>query len=662
MMMNRPFACAVLLSLPLLGSIAQAELQLPAVFSDGMVLQREATVPFWGRAEAGGEVSVRGEWMAAPVGCRVGEDGRWRVEIPTPEAGGPFSIEIIGETTLLLEDVLIGEVWLCSGQSNMEWKIAWTAEMFADFEKERAKHDRPLLRVFDVANTFSMTPLDDCTGRWRSCTPEAWPDFSAVAFYFGRKLQEELGVPIGLITSDWGGTPAEAWTSRPGLGTMVDFADLLKRVDEALVTGGETGTVERKQAGWWRKVEETDPGSVEGWHVAEIDVSPETTPWKAMAQPGIWNADSGLDDFEGVVWFRRTVEIPEEWAGQALILELGAIDDMDTTWFAGERVGGCEGAGLWQTPRVYEIPASLVHAGSSSIAVRAIDTGGAGGFSSEPETLRLRLADDEQAAPLSLAGPWLHRVGASMAELGAWPTAGWFHSRSPMALFNGMIAPLVPYRIRGAIWYQGEANRSRAAQYRTLFPAMITDWREHWGQGDFPFYFVQIAPYNYGGDSGEAAELREAQTFTLSLPNTGMAVTMDIGNPADIHPRNKWEVGRRLSLWALARTYGREGLVWSGPLYRDMAIEGDRIRLHFTNRAGWLSTEEEPLAYFTIAGEDRVFQAAEARIDGASIVVWSGGIEKPVAVRFAWGATDEPGLFNGVGLPAPSFRTDDWVR
>ena len=650
-------SCVLLMTLPLLSGPAHADLRLPAVFSDGMVLQRESTVPLWGWADAGREVAVRAEWMSAEVTGRADDAGRWRVEIPTPEAGGPWSITVRGETELRIEDVLIGEVWLCSGQSNMEWKISWIADAHPDYQAALARQDRPRLRVFDVENTIALTPQDDCRGAWKPCTSETWPNFSAVAFYFGRALREELDVPIGLVTSDWGGTPAEAWTSRATLESFPDFAGALQRIDEAVTTGDGGSTVEAQQAEWWKKVAATDPGSAQGWHAAELDEAE----WKEMTQPGLWAEASGLDAFDGVVWFRREVEIPEAWANRPLVLELGAIDDMETTWFAGERVGGHEGAGMWQTPRVYEIPASLAKTGRASIAVRAIDTGGAGGFSSEPETLRLRVADDDSVAPLPLAGAWRYHVGASMADLGAWPSTGWFHARSPLSLFNGMIAPLIPYGIRGAIWYQGEANRARAAQYRSLFPAMIGDWRTHWGH-DFPFYFVQIAPYNYGGDVGEAAELREAQTLTLSLPNTGMVVTMDIGNPADIHPRNKWEVGRRLALWALARTYGRSDLVCSGPLYRESKVEGKRIRLAFDNGAGWIHSEDESLTHFTIAGADRVFHPAEARIDGTTIVVWSDAVPTPAAVRYAWGAADQPSLANGVGLPAPSFRTDDWER
>ena len=322
-------------------------------------------------------------------------------------------------------------------------------------------------------------------------------------------------------------------------------------------------------------------------------------------------------------------------------------------------MGESRTGGLWNTPRRYEVPASLVRAGANSIVVCAVDTGGIGRVGKEPGDMRLSLAGAENAPAVGLAGAWKVTAGPSLKELGGWPQRAWYHQNSPSSLSNGMLEPLIPFAIRGAIWYQGESNRPRAQQYRRLFPNMITDWRQRWGQGIFPFYFVQIAPFGYGRDQGQAAELREAQLMTTALPNTGMAVTMDIGNPRDIHPRNKQDVAHRLALLARAGTYGERELAAMGPTWRSMEREPGRIRLFFDHAAGLTSGGEAPRT-FTVAGEDQIFHPAEATIDGESIVLFSDQVPDPVAARFAWGAADEPNLWNGAGLPCSSFRTDDF--
>ncbi len=651
-------ALAAPLALLLASSTPRADVRLPAVFSHGMVLQREAMVPIWGWAEPGEEVKVSASWLSGgPVITRAKEDGTWGFSLRTTEAGGPYELRISGKNEIVIWDVLLGEVWLCSGQSNMEWKIDWIKGAIEDFEAVRAKQTYPRLRLFDVENKITMTPEADCKGSWKACAPDNWSGWGAVAFYFGLELLEALDVPVGLITSDWGGTPAEAWTSRGTIAKLADFEPHLERIDAALGSGDAAPTQVELQAAWWRGVDEKDPGSPD-WSAAELDLAE----WKTMAQPVRFSAVSELAGFDGIVWIRRKVDLPAGWAGKDLSLALGPIDDMDTTWFNGEKVGGFEAMGYWNHERTYTIPGRLVRAGSNSIAIRVIDTGGEGGLTGDSQKLSIGLAGGTGPPARLLAGDWRYRVGASAADLGPFPSTSWFNQDYPTSLYNGMIAPLVPYRIRGAIWYQGESNRDRAAQYQTLFPAMIRDWRQLWRQGDFPFYFVQIAPYRYGGDTGQAAELREAQMMTLSVPNTGMAVTMDIGNPGDIHPKNKWEVGRRLSLWALAKDYGRDDLVFSGPVYKGYQKEGSRLRLLFAHTGGGLASRGGPLTHFTIAGEDRVFHPAQAEIDGETLLVSSEQVPDPVAVRYAWGCADEPNLAGATGLPASSFRTDEWER
>ena len=635
---------------------APNEVRLPAVFGDHMVLQRDAGNAVWGFGEPGGEVSVTASWDGAPVRARVDAGGRWTVTLKTPGAGGPHSIRVAGSNEIVLDDVMIGEVWICSGQSNMEWSINQVRRFYETddaWEAMLATADLPRVRLFNVARQFDGVPMDDCSGRWWTCSPESVIGFSAVGFFFGRELHAELDVPIGLIGSNWGGTVAEAWTSAEALRRHGEFDDALDRI--AAIEADE-GSVDAefaaRKADWWNTLAAKDPASKQRLYAS----SSEDAAWSGtMAVPSLWEGD--LDDFDGVLWMRRDVELPAAWAGRPLTLELGPIDDMDSTWFNGQKVGGAEEPGFWSTPRRYDVPAGVAVAGVNTVTVRVVDTGGAGGFSGEADAHALR---DATGDAIPLAGTWRWARGAEMGELPRFPTRPGIGRNSPTALFNGMIAPLVPYGIRGAIWYQGESNRTRGRQYRTLFPAMIEDWRLRFGHL-FPFYFVQIAPYGYRNDTGEAAELREAQMMTLAAsPNTGMAVTMDVGDPKDIHPLDKETVAHRLARWALSRTYGRVDLVCSGPLYRSMRVSGSKVRLTFDHVGGGLVADGGALTHFTIAGEDRVFHAAAARIDGGTVVVSSPQVTRPFAVRYGWGAADEPNLRNVEKLPASSFRTDDW--
>jgi len=443
---------------------ASADVRLPSIIGDHMVLQRELPVKVWGWADPLEKVTVTlAEQRASTVADAA---GRWQVVFSPVASGEPLEMTIEGKNTIKLSDILVGEVWVCSGQSNMQWSV----QASNNAEEEIAAAKFPQIRLFTVARNVAAHPVDDCQGQWQPCSPETVPGFSAVGYFFGRMLHKELGVPVGLINSSWGGTIAEAWTGAEGLVKEPDFVPILQR--------------------------------------------------GAVFKPNAPNQAS--------------------------------------------------------------------------------------------------------------------------------------------VLFNGMIHPLIPLGIRGAIWYQGESNCGRAAQYQKLFPALIRNWRSEWGQGDFPFLFVQLAPFRYvKADPRNCAELREAQRLTLQqVPNTGMAVTTDIGNVKDIHPRNKQEVGRRLALWALAKTYGKD-VVYSGPLYREMKIEEGKVRIFFDHVGGGLVAKGGPLTHFEVAGEDGKFVPAEAIIDANTVVVWNKEVPKPVAVRFGWRDDAEPNLFNAEGLPASPFRTDD---
>ena len=635
-----------------LATPATAEIRLPGLFGSGMVLQRDTEVAVWGWANAGETVRIQPSWSDVAYSAEAADDGRWFTRVRTPGAGGPHSIVFEGENRIQLDDVLCGEVWVCSGQSNMEWSLGTVIDADPDGREAvlaSARDDG--LRLFHVPRKVSRTPVDDVGAHWRVAAGEDVLGFSAVGFYFGRALRREVNVPVGLIESAWGGTVCEAWTSAPTLLADEDFAEPVRQVlADAAGLRDVAAELAARQQEWWQALAGHAGGErADGWHAAEFDDST----WQLAELPGPWE-QSRLGNFDGVVWYRRPVDVPAGWNGRDLQLSLGPIDDMDSVWFNGTKVGGIEVHGRWTEPRHYTVPANVIREGRNTVAVRVVDTGGGGGLVGNAEQVHLQPAGDE-AERKSLAGPWRVKASAAIADLPAFPRAASFHQNSPTALFNGMIAPLVPFGIRGAIWYQGESNRTRGAQYRRLFPSMIQDWRKHFGRGEFPFYFVQIAPYAYDGDKGQAAELREAQTMTLALPNTGMAVTMDIGNPRDIHPKNKWDVGERLARWALADVHGHD-VVKSGPLYEKMEVTGNAIRLHFRFAEGLRFGEEANC--FAIAGADGVFVPATARIDGTTVVVQSDAVTEPVAVRYAWGAADEPSLQNGAGLPAPSFRTD----
>jgi sialate O-acetylesterase len=357
-----------------------------------------------------------------------------------------------------------------------------------------------------------------------------------------------------------------------------------------------------------------------------------------------------------VVWMRTHISIPAVWKGRTLMLELGPVDEMDVSWVNGVEVGSSKIVANWNRDRIYEVPASAVTSSQLLLSIRIVNTNAQGGIFGKQEQLRIYPKGDAQEEPVLLAGDWKYRIAYRFPRITR-PN----NSHTPSVLYNGMIYPIINLAIRGAIWYQGESNQERAIQYRTIFPGMIQDWRNSWSQGDFPFYFVQLAPYRYATEH-TSAELREAQFLTLSkLRNTGMAVTLDIGNPDDIHPTNKRDVGKRLALWALANDYGKE-LVYSGPLYRGQSEEGASIRIHFDHVGSGLEARGGDLTCFEIAGEDQQYHPARAVIDGETVVVSSSEVPAPLAVRFAWSNTAEPNLFNTEGLPASSFCTDTWKR
>lgn len=652
-MKSKNFTIIVLLLA--LTSILFADAKLPAVISDHMVLQQNSKANIWGWAEPGEKIEVKGSWQwLFGSSTTTDKDGNWHLAIPTPKAGGPYEINIKANNTIAINDVMIGEVWVCSGQSNMEMGM----KMVENSDTEIAAADYPNIRLFDVARQTSSHPNQDLTGSWVRCSPETvashgtWGGFSATAYYFGRQLHKELNVPVGLISSNWGGTVAQAWTPGDMLGDFPEYDQIAKELKSYNLQEIEKRDREKMNE-WQNKVGQTDLGSKQGWERVNFDDSE----WKTMDQPVAWSKTE-LDDFDGVVWFRKYTNLPPSWANKDLIIELGPIDDIDTVYFNGQQIGQNI---TWSVKRKYTVPASVSKVGKNLIAIRVIDGQSEGGMCGKPEQMIIYPAGASVDSAATLAGSWKYKVSSHIKEVPPTPTLlKKLSSNTPSVLYNGMIAPLVPYTIKGAIWYQGESNAQKPIEYRSLFPNMVESWREKWGIGDFPFYYVQIAPYHYKGQDINSAMLREAQTFSMSTPNTGMVVVSDIGDNDDIHPKNKLDVGKRLSLWALAKTYNKKGITYSGPIYKDMKIEGDKIRVSFDYTGSGLMAKGGPLTDFTIAGPDKNFVDATAVIDGDTIVVSSDSVPNPVAVRFAFTNTNNPNLFNKEGLPASSFRTDDW--
>jgi sialate O-acetylesterase len=647
--------------LPLLAPRAQAEVRVPSIIGDNMVVQQGRKARVSGTAEPGENVTVT--FAGRTQRTIANGQGHWQVFPGSLKAGGPFILKIAGSNTLTFKNVLIGDVWICSGQSNMEWPLVNAiggTEAIAQANYQE-------IHYFIVQKNTAASPLDDVKGHWVVTTPEQVGQFSAVGYFFGRELYQRLKIPLGLIQTSWGGTPAEAWTSHDALASVHPLRPILERYQNSLRTLPERrADYERALAEWERNNIYEDPGN-KGEALGYADPALNPADWTWMNLPQFFET-AGLA-IDGAVWFRKEIDLPASWGGKDLALNLTAIDDFDITYFNGRRVGatGKDTPNSYLMQRRYKVPGSLVRSGRNVIAVRVFDRAGEGGFG-RTDLMSLAPVGAKENEAISLTGPWSYKVELALEpkrpDYGSRPELpGPTNQNSPSVLYNAMIAPLKPYAIRGAIWYQGESNAGRAYQYRTLFPTMIRDWRAAWGHGDFPFYFVQLPNWQLAKsepEESEWAELREAQTMTLRTPQTGMAVTIDIGDPNDLHPRNKLDVGKRLAAWALAETYHKK-VESSGPLYNSFSVRDDKIRIKFSHLGGGLKTPDGgPPKGFAIAGADRKFVWAETRVEGDIVVVWNKDVARPVAVRYAWADNPVCNLYNQAGLPASPFRTDDW--
>jgi sialate O-acetylesterase len=649
-----PALTAVLLSLVAQPRPALADVALPKIVSDGMLLQMRVPLRVWGWASEGEKVTVtlRGQTATATA-----HGGLWAVTLKPVEPGGPFELTVAGNNTIVVRDVAVGDVWVCSGQSNMEWPLERSANAQAEID---APAD-PLLRTFTVARQLSHAPAPEVfSGTWEGATPAARGRFSAVGYYFGRALRAARKVPIGLLHTSWGGTPAEAWTSREALSqwglpsaafaqlappTPAARAEYQRRLDAWTAAGRPSGNFD-------------DPGVsdvAKPWALPATDART----WQAMTLPTAWEK-LGAAEFDGGVWFRREVDVPVKWAGRDLELSLGALDDTDVTYFNGVVVGatGSEVPSPRQVQRRYRIPASAVRAGRALIAVRVWDRSGNGGFMGPADALWVAPAGADARERVALSGAW--RFQHERTRL-AMPNPPGLDQNLPSVLYNGMLAPLLPYAIKGAIWYQGESNTARAAQYRSLLTAMIQNWRKDWRMGNFPFLIVQLAPFMaIESEPRESAwaELREAQAqVAREIANGGLAVITDVGDEKDIHPTQKKPVGERLALAARRVAYG-EKIVASGPTLRSATVEGSKLVVRFDNVGKGLRVQGERLTGFAIAGKDERFVNADADLQGDRVVVSSPSVLSPAYVRFGWANYPVVNLWNADGLPAVPFRTD----
>ena len=626
-------------------SYACAEVKLPLVFQSNMVVQRGKPIPVWGLADPNEkiELSLNGQSLRVTAN----RDGKFRAEFTALPAGGPYDIIIKGKNTITLGGVMIGDVWICGGQSNMQWIVSQTGYQESDTNFLRTAD----VRLFTVQVDTDYMPRDDIKGGdWKKLSTDNINSFSAVAYHFGKFLYQELNVPIGLISDNLGATAVETWMSNEALLQFPQFESLIGPIVKEGRSFEQLHAAFEKVKIDWNKHYYKGVGIDQEWFKAETDVKD----WKPIKASGnTWEQMPDLATYDGAVWFRTTFDLPQDFKGESFPISLMQIDDYDIAWVNGQQIGESYGR---HNHRNYSVPSNILREKDNVLVVRVYDAGGIGGFTTS----------EFWGNPI-LWGNWLYKkdesVNLQKVRKPNLPNATPFSS--PGVLYNANIAPLTSFPITGAIWYQGESNADRAYEYRELFPAMIKDWRKQWKQGDFPFLFVQLA--NYEAESMEPkesnwAELREAQAMTLSLPNTGMATAIDIGEANDIHPKNKEDVGIRLGLAALKIAYERD-TVFSGPTFKAMKINGRNAIIEFDNLGSGLTTKDKYgyVRGFQIAGADKTFHWAKAAIDGNTVVVTCSEVSTPVAVRYAWDNNPGPlDLYNNEQLPALPFRTDQW--
>ena len=626
----------------------QAKVTLPSFFTDHMVIQQKSTLTLPGKAKAGKQVTVKTSWDNRKYAVKAGVNGSFILQLPTPAAGGPYQITLSDGEILTLRNIMVGEVWFCSGQSNMEMPVAGWGKVM-NYEQEVAEANYPFIRLLQVKKTVSLTPQDNIEmngGGWQECSPSSVPEFLSVAYFFARQLWKELNVPVGVIDCTWGGTPAEAWTSFGTLQQVMGFQEEAAKMRRLNFNKEALSAVYQQEMKDWREqfiIRDAGFAQETPQWISALQTGKE---WKSMELPGYWE-EKGLDGLDGIVWFQKEIDIPAEWAGQEVTLSLGMIDDEDITYYNGKEIA--RGSGF-ATFRKYTIPAAEVKVGKGIITVRVSDFGGEGGIHGKPETLYAEMGERK----ISLAGSWNYRIGLTLDELPSAPMSPEGSSYLSV-LYNGMVHPFTIFPVKGVIWYQGEANVGRDRQYSPLFQSLIADWRKQWKQ-ELPFYFVQLANYLRSQEvqpDSKWAALREAQADALSMEGTGMVSAIDLGVAQDIHPKNKQEVGRRLALLSLANTYQRG--TYDVPTFQSYRISGNKLILSFDCEVKAAAGEPKG---FIVAGPDQVFHQATATIRGKEVILESPEVEIPIAARYGWADNPECNLYGIAGLPVAPFRTD----
>ena len=631
------------------GVCAQSQVSIAKIFSENMVLQRNKPIPIWGWAKANDKIVVQFHNQKKSV--KADASGKWMVHLDAETAGGPYQLTVKAKNSIQINNVLVGEVWLCSGQSNMEWSV----EQSLNAKNEIATANNPFIRQIKISKEINSLPQNDFgSGKWQVCDSTTVGKFSAAGYFFAKKIYEELKIPIGLINASWGGTNIETWISREGFENSDNlsngeqsnqFKEMIAGMPKINLDSLLNINIKHSEI----FIENLQKAKLKADVSLFKEASFDDTFWPELNQPEPWETQS-LGAFDGVVWLRKTIFLSADEARKSAILELSKIDDDDTTFVNGIKVGSTN---QWDADRKYAVPNGILKEGKNVIAIRVVDNGGNGGIFGDQKNLKLTLGN----SIIPLSGKWKFQVESILSKVN--------ENLFPSLAYNAMINPLLSFAFQGVLWYQGESNASRAFQYRKSFSLLIKDWRQKWDQGNFPFYFVQLATYNTIGNSNEGcswAELREAQAQTLQVPNTGMVVTTDIGDPKSIHPQNKQDLGKRLAALALNKVYNKQ-IVCDGPTFKAMEIKGNQIIVSFDNLGTGLETTDKYgyLKGFEIAEKDQVFYYAKAFIKDNKVFVFRENIENPIAVHFGWvGDASNNNLFNKEGFPAAPFRTDEW--
>jgi sialate O-acetylesterase len=622
--------------------LVRGEVSLASIFSDNMVLQRNSKIPVWGWAKPNEIITITFNKQSKTT--KTDRSGNWIVRLEKELAGGPYRLLIQGENDNFVEinNILVGEVWLCSGQSNMEWTVGQSDNAKSEIENANfstIRHIKLPKEINSIPNSeFKKTS-------WEICSPSTVSNFSGIGFFYAKQLQEKLHIPIGIINASWGGTNIETWISREGF----ENNDALKEMISEMPKIDFLELTARKAISEKNRVEQIQKAPISLDSISRFkDQLFDDGNWPEMKQPGIWE-EQALGDFDGIVWFRKHFTLSKNDLEKNVFLNIPAIDDEDITYINGIKIGETKG---WDKKRSYSIPAEILEEGDNVIAIRMTDNGGGGGIYGDKNQLRLLLNNEEQ----NLSGLWKFQVEKISEKIS--------ENDFPSLCFNSMINPLIPFAFKGVIWYQGESNVPRAFQYRKAFPLLITDWRSKWNT-NFPFYFVQLATFSNFGTSNDGcpwAELREAQALTLKIKKTGMAITTDVGNPKSIHPTNKQVVGKRLASIALNNLYQKK-MIYKGPTFKTFSIKKNEIKITFINKgSGLKSSGNNPIYGFEIAGKDSVFYEAKSFIKKNKVVVYCDKVQNPLAVRFGWMAdASKCNLFNNEDFPAQPFRTDNWI-